>query len=315
MVFLRMSHSGTRYNPRMAGAPSPQRPVVLHRLGIIKDPNDAFVQESRTPREPQRDALESFATEAESTPRSAQRLSALRPLAASSIQLVRRHARFAIIGIAAAGLVIGLWAFDEFVGFDLLFARREAPVAAAADTSAATSSVAAVPTPPSGQVQRPRASNANSAGLADGTAQGQQDVRTEGEEAPAAIAAPVPTTLQTGELDAPAETTTVDTPAAPTSVAVVDDTIYSEQDRDVVPPYTSEALPGPTISSWTTRTNAMEVIVSETGAVERVRMVRAPQRMPDTFVLSRAKVWKFTPAIKDGRPVRYRLLLTWEVNP
>jgi hypothetical protein len=44
-------------------------------------------------------------------------------------------------------------------------------------------------------------------------------------------------------------------------------------------------------------------------------MVRVPQRMPDTFVLSRAKVWKFTPAMKDGRPVRYRLLLTWEVNP
>jgi hypothetical protein len=218
-----------------------------------------------------------------------------------------------MIGIAAAGLVIGLWAFDEFVGFDQLFARREAPVAAAADTSAATSSVAVVPAPPSSQVQRPRASNANSAGSATGTAQGQQDV--ESEDAPAAIAAPVPTTLQAEGLDAPAETTTVDPPAAPTSVAVADDTIYSEQDRDVVPPYTSEALPGPTISSWTTRTNAMEVIVSETGAVERVRMVRAPQRMPDTFVLGRAKVWKFTPAIKDGRPVRYRLLLTWEVNP
>jgi hypothetical protein len=37
--------------------------------------------------------------------------------------------------------------------------------------------------------------------------------------------------------------------------------------------------------------------------------------MPDIQALSVAKEWKFTPAMKDGRPVRYRLLLTWEVNP
>jgi hypothetical protein len=59
----------------------------------------------------------------------------------------------------------------------------------------------------------------------------------------------------------------------------------------------------------------MEVIVSDTGGVERVRLLTPPQRMPDVLVLSRAKVWKFTPAMKDGRPVRYRLVLTWEVNP
>jgi hypothetical protein len=46
-----------------------------------------------------------------------------------------------------------------------------------------------------------------------------------------------------------------------------------------------------------------------------VRLVTPPQRMPDILWLSRAKVWKFTPAVKEGRAVRYRLLLTWEVNP
>ena len=96
---------------------------------------------------------------------------------------------------------------------------------------------------------------------------------------------------------------------------MIDETIYSERDPDVVPPQTGERLPGPTISRWTTRTNAMEVIVSETGAVERVRLVTPPQRMPDVLVLGRAKMWKFAPATKQGKPVRYRLLLTWEVNP
>lgn len=95
----------------------------------------------------------------------------------------------------------------------------------------------------------------------------------------------------------------------------IDQTIYSAENQDVVPPQTFDSLPGPTISRWTTRTNAMELIVSETGVVERVRLVTPPQRMPDIQILSVAKVWKFTPAMKDGRPVRYRLLLTWEVNP
>jgi hypothetical protein len=109
------------------------------------------------------------------------------------------------------------------------------------------------------------------------------------------------------------ETTAPD--ASPLPLAVVDKRIYSSDDPDVVPPRTSEALPGPTISQWTTRTNAMELIVSETGAVEHVQLLTIPQRMPDILVLSRAKVWKFTPAMKDGRPVRYRLRVTWEVNP
>jgi hypothetical protein len=33
------------------------------------------------------------------------------------------------------------------------------------------------------------------------------------------------------------------------------------------------------------------------------------------MLLSRAKLWKFSPAIRDGRPVRYRLVVTWLVNP
>jgi hypothetical protein len=104
----------------------------------------------------------------------------------------------------------------------------------------------------------------------------------------------------------------VDEPAA----AAPDTTIYSEADRDVRPPAVlSSELPRPTFSEWTTRTNVMELIVSETGAVERARLLEAPQRMPDMMLLSRAKLWKFGPAMKDGHPVRYRLVVKWEVNP
>ena len=119
------------------------------------------------------------------------------------------------------------------------------------------------------------------------------------------------TDASSGAANAPAEAFSI---GDETSVGI-DETIYSAQDRDVIPPQTSEPLPSPTFSEWTTRTNSMEVIVSETGNVERVRMLTPPQRMPDVLELSRAKVWKFTPAMKNGRPVRYRLLLKWEVNP
>src|SRR5437762_11092642 len=100
------------------------------------------------------------------------------------------------------------------------------------------------------------------------------------------------------------------------TVAAPDTTIYSEADRDVRPPVVlSSELPRPTFSGWTTRTNVMELIISETGAVEHARLTVAPQRMPDMMLLSRAKLWTFGPAMKDGRPVRYRLVLKWEVNP
>jgi hypothetical protein len=118
----------------------------------------------------------------------------------------------------------------------------------------------------------------------------------------------------------PAAVATVPLEAAPAvddpAVAAPDNTIYSEADRDVRPPVVlSSELPSPTFSGWTTRTNVMELIVSETGAVERARLIEAPQRMPDMMLLSRAKLWTFGPAMKDGHAVRYRLVVKWEVNP
>ena len=301
----------------MAGAPSPERPVVLRRLGVIKDPNDPFLQESRAERETAQDALELFATEPESTPRIERWRTASRPLAGWSIEVVRRNPIIGVVAVSAVSLVVALWAINRFVGSDVPSAAREAP---AADSSVGTSNDVAAATP-TNTSQRPPAANANTVRSANATiARGQQGVRSRGEDAPAGITGSAVTTPQPGRLDGPAPAATPDVPvAAPpaseATAAVVDDTIYSEQDRDVVPPQTSEILPGPTFTRWTTRTNAMEVIVSETGDVERVRLVTPPQRMPDILVLSRAKVWKFKPAMKDGKPVRYRLLLTWDVNP
>ena len=306
----------------MAGAPSPERPVVLRRLGIIKDSNDGFLQESRAQRETPDDALELFATEAESAPRLERSLNAIRSHGAASVGFIRRNPVVAVIAVSAISVVGGIWAISQLVGSDASSARSEAAVAVAADSSAvpAASSTEVSPSARTVAAKPAAAASPTRTGTAS-VARSQQVGRNAAPRAPAAIARPAATPQQLDRAGAAAPiTTTIEAPAAapPASqatAAVVDDTIYSAADRDVIPPQTEEKLPGPTISSWNTRTNAMEVIVSQTGAVERVRLVTPPQRMPDMFALSRAKVWMFKPAMKDGRPVRYRLLLTWEVNP
>jgi hypothetical protein len=61
--------------------------------------------------------------------------------------------------------------------------------------------------------------------------------------------------------------------------------------------------------------NRMELIIGVDGRVEQVRMLSDLERMPDMMLLSGAKSWLFKPAMKDGRPVRYRLPVTWAVSP
>jgi len=54
----------------------------------------------------------------------------------------------------------------------------------------------------------------------------------------------------------------------------------------------------------------LEVVISQRGEVERIKLLSPPRRMVDVMALSAAKMWRFDPALKDGAPVRYRLVLT-----
>jgi hypothetical protein len=49
-----------------------------------------------------------------------------------------------------------------------------------------------------------------------------------------------------------------------------------------------------------------DLVVSETGTVESVKLVGSPRTVHDSMLLSAAKAWQFQPALKDGHPVRYR---------
>ena len=94
--------------------------------------------------------------------------------------------------------------------------------------------------------------------------------------------------------------------------------IYSREDSDVQPPVMLyPQMPPPLIVGASSEgiVNSMELVIATDGSVERVRLVSVPRRMADMMLLSGAKLWRFSPAVKDGEPVRYRTTLSWTVFP
>jgi len=289
----------------------PERPVVLRRLGIIKSETDPeFLPPPAARVDTTEDGLEAFGSEA----------------GPGFFTVVTGRAAAVLAATARKPwILVGGLSIILFVGavlaINALFGPAEPPVAASAAPASETEA-AAIPQPsPATTVAAKRVRPATTAKPAAART-ASVSVRRDEVIVPAG-ASRTPATEAARRVEPRANVTppvaaeeiAPAAAAAPIAAAVVDDRIYSVEDADVIPPKTTERLPDPTFSAWTTRTNAMEVIVSDTGAVEHVRLVGVPQRMPDILVLSRAKMWKFTPALKDGRPVRYRLRLTWEVNP
>jgi hypothetical protein len=104
----------------------------------------------------------------------------------------------------------------------------------------------------------------------------------------------------------------------PEDLAPESSPVYSSADSSVDPPVLSfpQLIPpvvGP--GAPTSILNRVVVIVSAEGTVERVQLVEGPARMPDMMMLSGVKTWRFTPAFKDGEPVRYRTVISWAALP
>jgi hypothetical protein len=97
----------------------------------------------------------------------------------------------------------------------------------------------------------------------------------------------------------------------------VDQTVYTSASPDVQPPvmYSPKLPPMPPTTPDVLGTNTMSLLIDEGGAVQQALLTSPPVRMSDMLLLSAAKVWKFHPATKDGRPVKYRLTVSWTVAP
>lgn len=100
------------------------------------------------------------------------------------------------------------------------------------------------------------------------------------------------------------------------ALAAYGDRIYSSEDEDVTPAVLlTTTQGGPLFRGLTPNMNTMELVVSAQGRVEQVRLLTPATRMTDMLLLSGAKTWKFAPALKNGHPVRYRTIFSWESTP
>lgn len=89
-----------------------------------------------------------------------------------------------------------------------------------------------------------------------------------------------------------------------------DESIYTSADVEVSRPNLHPSQVPWQWPSGASRTEKLEVVISQRGEVERIKLLSPPRRMVDLMALSAAKMWTFDPALKDGAPVRYRLVLT-----
>ena len=99
--------------------------------------------------------------------------------------------------------------------------------------------------------------------------------------------------------------------------AIAPEMIYSADDANVQPPKLTypQALSSAFSAPHQSMMNTLEVVVSERGTVEQVRLLDGPRRLPDVMLLSGAKAWRFEPAMNGDTPVRYRTILKWESVP
>ncbi|MFO7691453.1 MAG: hypothetical protein R6V57_00050 [Vicinamibacterales bacterium] len=99
--------------------------------------------------------------------------------------------------------------------------------------------------------------------------------------------------------------------AADTSASAIGTMIFTRADVGVVPPVlVRPRLPeSPRPGVRAEDLPQVEVVVSETGEVESVKLVSERAGVGPAMMLSVIKAWRFAPATRAGRPVRYRLVV------
>lgn len=90
--------------------------------------------------------------------------------------------------------------------------------------------------------------------------------------------------------------------------------VYEAKDLDVIPPTIVDQrmpvwIPPNPVFAYRMYRGTLEVVVGEDGAVESRAMSEPAFPSYDRELLGVAQRWKYTPAIKDGRPVKYRKVI------
>jgi TonB family protein len=107
-----------------------------------------------------------------------------------------------------------------------------------------------------------------------------------------------------------------DVPRPPVSTNV-SPAVYSLVNTEVTPPVALNQV----IPPWTTKqittglfTGTLEIVVDEKGAVENVTLVEPVWPPYDAALLHAARGWRYEPALKDGKPVKFKRVLAINVD-
>jgi hypothetical protein len=125
-----------------------------------------------------------------------------------------------------------------------------------------------------------------------------------------------PRTRHASGLDGVVSLRTIDRGAVPAEPEVAeaplpassDPVVYSSADTGVTPAALLRAhLPSqPPSDVPADDIGVLELMVTETGRVAHVRLLSTSNRYQERMLVAAAKSWRFQPAMKDGRPVRFR---------
>jgi hypothetical protein len=127
---------------------------------------------------------------------------------------------------------------------------------------------------------------------------------------PAPVAAPAPPAPQPAAASAAA-------PSMAAAVARPVSTIYTGDERNVVPPQTlAQTLPKyPGAVPPRGVTGVVEVVIDEGGGVESAAMVVPVTASYDKMVMNAATKWVYIPAMVNGKPVKFRKRIQITVTP
>ncbi len=92
--------------------------------------------------------------------------------------------------------------------------------------------------------------------------------------------------------------------------------IYSRADLQVTAPLSIyPKFPNDAPGASAARGTRLELTIAANGVVEQVRMLTVPRNIHEFMLLSAAKAWRFEPARMNGRPVRFRQVMTLTALP